>query len=113
LNEAREATRAVPALLHFTTIGIEYTVTELCVWQRRPLDQQQLIATDAKVAIGDKTHLLTRQRNILVDRIDHNEIVTETVHFGEFELHDWDFTAKAQRTQRVSGFYRKGAKEGW
>jgi hypothetical protein len=32
--------------------------------------------------------LLGRQRNLLADAVDDNEIIAETVHFGEFKFHD-------------------------
>jgi hypothetical protein len=53
----------------------------------RRLDHQQLVATDAEMAIGNKTQLRGTQRNRRLCRIEYDEIIAETVHFGEFEFH--------------------------
>ena len=54
----------------------------------RCLDQQDLVAADAEMAVGDVAQLFRRKRNLLSDAIGDNEVVTQTVHFDEFQFHN-------------------------
>jgi hypothetical protein len=87
-DKACKTARTVTALRHLAAVSIENAVTKFGIGLRRPFDQQQLVATDAKMAVGDKSHVFGGQVNRLIDRIDHNKIVADAVHFSEFDLHD-------------------------
>jgi hypothetical protein len=86
-------------LLHFAAIRIVYTVPELGSLARGTLDQQQLVTAYTKMPVRDKAHLVASKLDVLVNGIDDDKVVTDTVHFGEFDLHGSDFTAKSPRTQ--------------
>ena len=51
------------------------------------LDQQNLVAADPEMAVGQIDQLLRAQGNLLAHAVEDNEIVAQTVHLGEFEFH--------------------------
>ena len=57
-HEAHEAARAVAALLDLAAVGVEDAVAEIGAGARGGLDQQDLVAADAEMAVGDPAHLL-------------------------------------------------------
>jgi hypothetical protein len=83
---AHKTTRTVTALFDFPAIGIEDAITEIGLTLGF-LDQQNLIASDAEMAVGQFTELLTIQCYGLMDTIENDKIVTQTLHFGEFQFH--------------------------
>ncbi len=87
MDEAHEAARAVAALLDLAAIGIEDAVAEIDAGRRRTFDHQDLVATDAKVAVGEKARLGRRRHEVLVDGVEHDKVVAEAVHFGEADSH--------------------------
>jgi hypothetical protein len=54
---------------------------------RRPFNHQNLISADTEASIRQLTPLLPGQINRLPDCVDHDEIVTRAVHFGELQFH--------------------------
>ena len=50
-------------------------------------DQQNLVAADAEMAVGDAAALLGGERDALADAVEHDEVVAEAVHFGEAKVH--------------------------
>ena len=90
MNKTGKTACAIAALLHFAAIRIVYAVPELSTRARGTLDQQQLVTAYTKMPVRDKTHLLASELDVLVNSIDDNKVVTDTVHFGEFDLHDSD-----------------------
>ena len=60
---------------------------ELGAWQARPLDQQDLVATDAEMAVGDEPQLVRVEVHRLGNGVEHDEVVAEPVHLGEAEFH--------------------------
>jgi hypothetical protein len=105
MNKAGKTACAIAALLHFAAIRIVYTVPELGSLARGALNQQQLVTAYTKMPVRDKTYLVASELDVLVNSIDDDKVVADTVHFGEFDLHGSDFTAKTQRTQRLKDFY--------
>ena len=83
MHEAHEAARAVAALLDLAAVGVEDAVAEVDVVAGGRLDQQDLVAADAEVAVGDAAALLGGERDGLADAVEHDEVVAEAVHFGE------------------------------
>jgi hypothetical protein len=77
----------IAALLHLTAISVENTVAEIDTVLRRLLDQQNLVATDTKVAISQIAELFRRQGNMLANTVKDNKIVAQAMHFREFEFH--------------------------
>jgi hypothetical protein len=57
VHELDEAARAVAALLHLAAVGVEDAVAEIGRRVPRPLDHQDLVATDAEVPVGDAAQL--------------------------------------------------------
>ncbi|MCY1180487.1 hypothetical protein D9M73_209340 [compost metagenome] len=82
-DEAGEAARAVAALLHFRTIGVEDAVAEVDVRVGRRFDDQQLVETDARVAVAPLLGVLGLDMGVLADQVEDHEVVAEAVHLGE------------------------------
>ena len=87
MHKTHETAGAIAALLHLAAIGIEDSIAEIDVRLRRLFNQKNLVATHAKMAISQITQLLRRERYVLTNSIQNNEIVAQTMHFREFELH--------------------------
>ena len=87
MHESHEAARAVAALLDLAAVGIEYAVAEIDIGPRRFFHQQDLVAANAAVAVGEPARLGGRQINVLAHRIDDNEVVAEAMHLGETDFH--------------------------
>ena len=82
-HEAHEAARAVAALLDLAAVGIEYAVTKIHIGLRGALDQQNLVAANAEVPVGNGAQLCRVQIHPLCHAVEHDKIVAEAVHFGE------------------------------
>ena len=87
MHEADKTTRAIAALLHLTTIGIEDAITEIDPGLARRLDKQDLVATDPEIAVRQIADLFRRQRHRLTHAVKDDEVVAETMHLGELEFH--------------------------
>jgi hypothetical protein len=87
MDKTHEAARAVAALFDLAAIGVENPVTEIDSRLPRRLDQQYLVAADAEMTVGQMAQLFRRQRNLLANAVEDNEIVAQTMHFREFQLH--------------------------
>src|SRR5690606_40800648 len=77
----------VTALLNLATVGVEDTVAEIHLVTGRRLDNQQLVAANAEMAVGNRTHALRRERHGLARGVDHDEVVAKPVHLGKTQLH--------------------------
>jgi hypothetical protein len=87
MHETHEAAGAIAALLDLATIGIEDAVAEIDTGLARLLDQQDLVTADTEMAVGQVNQLFRAEGNLLAHAVEDNEIVAQTVHFGEFEFH--------------------------
>jgi hypothetical protein len=96
MDEAHEAARAVAALLDLAAVGVEDAVAEIDARRRAALDDQDLVAADAEMAVGEKARLGRRRHEVLADRVEHDEIVAEAMHFGKTNTH-------RARIRRVAG----------
>ena len=83
VHEAHEAARAVAALLDLAAVGVEDAVAEIGIGPGGAFHQQDLVATDAEMAIGDELELGRAQIHALRNRVEHHEIVAQAMHFGE------------------------------
>jgi len=87
MQECRQATHAIAALLHLAAVGIEDAVVDLGAGAARRLDHQRLVEADTGVARGERAPLGGGRQPSVARRIENDEIVAEAVHFGELELH--------------------------
>ena len=87
MDKADETTSAVAALLDLAAVGIEDPVAEIDTRLAGRLDQQDLVATDPEIAVGEVAKLFRGKRNRLANAVENNEIIAQTMHLGEFELH--------------------------
>jgi hypothetical protein len=55
MDKADETARAIAALLDLAAIGIEDAITEIDIGLTRFFDQQNLVATDTKIPVSEKT----------------------------------------------------------
>ena len=65
------------------------------------LDQDNLVAADAGVAIGEHDDLRRGQRQRRVARVEYDEVVAEAVHLGEGAKHDLPVAPPLPRRQRI------------
>jgi hypothetical protein len=86
-HEAREAVRAVAALLHLAAVDVEDAITKVDVATLRAFGQQYLIAAHATTAVGEMAYLVGRERDLLTHAVDDDEVVAQAVHLGEGEKH--------------------------
>ncbi|PRD25208.1 UNVERIFIED_CONTAM: ammonium transporter [Trichonephila clavipes] len=82
-HEAGEAARTVAALLHLGAVGVEDAVAEIDVRMARRLDDQQLVETDAGVAIAPLLGMLGLHVGVLADQVEDHEVIAQTVHLGK------------------------------
>jgi len=83
MDKAYKAARAIAALFHLAAIGIEDAVTEISLRVQRLFHQQQLIAADTKVPIGNTTDLFGIETDALTYSIKHDKVITQALHFGK------------------------------
>src|SRR6266581_837867 len=86
-NEADEAAGPVAALLDFAAIGIEDAVAEIDTDAGRRLDDQDLVAADAEMPVGEEARPIRVQVHCLAHRVDDDEVVAQSLHFREADLH--------------------------
>ncbi|EQD28187.1 hypothetical protein B1A_21266 [mine drainage metagenome] len=94
-KQCGNAACTVAALLHFAPVGVEDAVERVRFGSLRRLQQQRLIESDAGVTVGEPAQLLLRQRRGPGRRIEHREVVAETVHLGEADAHRREHTVTA------------------
>ncbi|CDQ09638.1 protein of unknown function [Acidithiobacillus ferrivorans] len=82
-HEDGKAAGAVAALRHLSAVRIKDAVPEITIGGRRGLYEQNLIATDAEVAVGYGSDGLGAQLDPLTNAIENDEIVTQALHLGE------------------------------
>jgi hypothetical protein len=87
LDIARETACAIATLLHFTAIGIEDAIAKIDLRILRVFQQQDLVAANPKMAIGDMANHFGAQPDILPDSVDHHEIIAQALHFGKLQFH--------------------------
>src|SRR5262245_3331662 len=108
-HEPDEASGAVAALLDLAAVGVEDPVTEVHSGRARPLDDQDLVAADAEVAVGEAPQRRLVELDPLRDAVEHHEVVADAVHLREPELHfvasprmRWQMTSASSSARRAS-----------
>jgi len=86
VNETHEAARAVAALLDLAAVGVPDTVAEIRIDSRRFLDQKDLVAADAEVAVRDLSGALRGHLDRATHAVQDDEVVAGSLHLGEFQL---------------------------
>ena len=87
MNKASKATGAIAALFDFAPIGVKNSVTKIGVGPGRGLNDQDLVATNPETAVSQPPTEGWRRFKRLAQRIDDNEIIAGTVHFGKSQAH--------------------------
>ena len=87
MHKAHEATRTVAALLDLATVGVEDTVIKIGTGAARQLDLQNLIAADAETTVGELAQLRNAQSQRRARRIEHDKVIAQPVHLGEWQFH--------------------------
>ncbi len=90
-DKAREATRAVAALLDLAAIGIDDAVAEINARLRRGSDDQDLISPDAEAPVGQKAELGGVEIQRPAGLVEHDKVVARALHLGETKLHAADY----------------------
>ena len=83
MYETHKTARPVAALLNFTAVGIEDAVAEIDTGLAGGLDDEDLVAADAEISVGQPPGQGRRQGNGLAQGVDDDKIVAQAVHFGE------------------------------
>ena len=84
VHETGKATGSVAAHFGFTSVRIVIAHAKVCTVLGR-LDGEEAISTDATLALADAFDLLLIEGQGVITIVNHDKIVTRTVHFGEFE----------------------------
>ena len=82
--KTHKTARAVAALFYFAAVGIKNAVAEVYTFAVGGFHQQQLVETDAGVAVcptGERGFLWIKR---LVDAVNHHKVVTQSMHLGKF-----------------------------
>ena len=79
-----DAARGIAAAFNFTTFSIPDPHAH--IGKRRFFHDNQLVTTNARVAIGDGAGLFFGNRDRPFTRINDNEVIAEAVHFAKC---DW------------------------
>ena len=82
-----EGTRAIAALFDFTTVGIEDAITEIHISAMGPLNYQNLIGAYTEATVCQFAPLFRPQIDLLIDSVNHNEIIASAVHLSELQFH--------------------------
>jgi len=87
MNETYEAASAVAALLDFAAVGVEDAIAEIDVRLASFFNEQNLVTADAEVAVGEQAQLRRGQRDRLTKPVEDDEVVAQSVHLDECQLH--------------------------
>ena len=87
MHEPHEAARAVAAVLDFAAVGVEYAVAEVGFRVGRSIHDEDLVATDPELAMSDRARTFRGHLDGLPHAVQHHEVVTGSVHFGEIPDH--------------------------
>src|SRR5258706_14364404 len=98
--ESQEAARTVAALLDLAAVGVEDAVAEVRVARLRPLDDQDLVAANAEVAVRDFPQLISGQGKSGARAVQHDEVVAGTLHLGEVQAHSSKLKGSRKRGAR-------------
>ncbi len=86
-HEFSKAACAIAALGDFAAVGIKNAIFKIDIGVAGWFNQQDLIAANACVAIGEATGELVRHCHGLGHGINNHEVIAEAVHFGEANIH--------------------------
>ena len=71
-------------MFNLAPIGIKDAITKISIRARGLFNNQNLIGTNTKLAMGELLPLLPSDiTEILINAIEYNEIIAGTMHFGE------------------------------
>ncbi len=89
MDETHEATRAVAALLDLAAVGVEDPIAEIDAWLPSPLNEQNLVAANAEMAVSQQAQLLLPQFDRLAHAVEHDKVVAESVHLDKCQFHSF------------------------
>ena len=92
--EAGEAARAVSAHFGFATVGIVVAHAEVGLRGGCGFCADEAVSTDATVTVAEACDLFFGKADLVCAVIDHDEVVSGAVHFGEGEVHLLNGTRK-------------------
>jgi hypothetical protein len=87
VHVSHQAACAIAALLDLAAIGIEDAVIEISVGSACALDLQDLVTSHTEMAIGEEAKLIETQLDRIIDRVEHDKIVSQPLHFRELQIH--------------------------
>ena len=82
-----EAARAVAALFDLSAVLVKDSVFEVDRVIIGFFNNQNLIGTDAKMAVSQMSQLLFCEGKRFFSAVKHHEVVSCSVHFREFNFH--------------------------
>ena len=88
MHETHKATSTIAAMLDFAAIRIKDAIAKVRLRVAGCIDQQDLIASNAKLAMRNRTRHVRCEFNRLSNAINDNKIVAGAMHFGEVQDHD-------------------------
>ena len=90
---AGKAARAIAALLDLGTVGVVDDVFEIDACCGRRPHGQDLVGTDAKMAVAQEAVMARGQAQSATGLVEHDKVVAGPLHFGERNAHGVDYQA--------------------
>jgi hypothetical protein len=83
-NISGKGSCAISALFHFSTIRIEYSVTEVDACFFGFFDNENLVCSDSETSVSYKPELCRCKVDVLIATVEYDKVVSRAVHFCEF-----------------------------
>ena len=93
MHIAGKASCADAALLHLDAIGVVDHIFEVDALGRRGTHGQNLVGTDAEVAVAQKTVMRSGEAQPATGLVEHDKVVAGPLHFGKRNAHGVDYRA--------------------
>src|SRR6185437_4368212 len=103
-QQRRNTARAIAASFGLAAIGIADAQESGACRGFRRLDDEDLVAADAAMAVGDGAGRGGVERQRMLPRIENDEVVPEPVHLDEIERAHRAVIERAARTKKHGAF---------
>jgi hypothetical protein len=92
MEQGSDAARAVTALFDFDAVGVEYPVENSGLRPSGWLQNQRLVIPDTRMPVREPPELLTARHGLAGGRIEHDKVVTRSMHLREIDAHGYRIT---------------------
>jgi hypothetical protein len=92
MEQSRDATRPVAALFDFDAVGVEYPIENCGIPPPGRLEDQRLVIPYAGMPVREAPELLAGRHGLSGGRIEHDKVVTRSMHLREIDAHSYRIT---------------------